>query len=310
MTTSINHLNMPLPELPLEAWQDTLATLHMWTQVVGKVRLELTPMINHWWQVPFYLTSRGMTTSPIPYRNKTFDIDFDFIDHALYIRTSEGQQRILGLLPRTVADFYHEFMSTLHEFDIDVSIWPVPVEIPNPIPFREDVQHASYNHFYVHRWWQAMCFADQIMKAFRGNFIGKSSPVHFFWGGFDLAVTRFSSRRAPVRYDWSPALERIMREAYSHEVSSVGFWPGGGDVAGAAFYCYHTPEPAGFRMAAIEPAQAFYDEKLGEYLLMYDDVRQSANPAQMVMDFFQSTYDAGATLAGWDRESLERNQTL
>lgn len=306
MTSLIENLNKPLPELPLQAWQDTLATLHMWTQIVGKVRLELTPMVNHWWQVPFYLTSRGITTSPIPYQGLTFDIDFDFIDHALYIRTSEGHQRVIGLVPRTVADFYKVFMSTLHEFNIDVEIWPMPVEIPNPIPFQEDVQHATYNAEHAHSWWQIMLFASQVMEAFRGEFIGKSSPVHFFWGGFDLAVTRFSGRTAPVRTDWPPGLEHIMREAYSHEVNSAGLWPGGNGIQGAAFYCYHTPEPAGFRTAAIQPDEAFYDESLGEYLLMYDDVRKSANPAQTLLSFFQSTYAAGASLADWDRSALER----
>ena len=302
----IDNLNMSLPELPLDTWQDTQATLHMWMQIVGKVRLKLTPMVNHWWQVPFYLTSRGMTTSPIPYRNLTFDIDFDFIDHALFIRTSEGHQRVVGLLPRTVADFYKEFMSTLHEFGIHVDIWSMPVEIPNPIPFEEDVLHASYDAEAVHRWWRIMLFADQVMKAFRGNFMGKVSPVHFFWGGFDLAVTRFSGRPAPTRHDWPPGLESIMQEAYSHEVNSAGLWPGGNGVPGAAFYCYHTPEPEAFRTASIQPAQAYYDTNLGEYLLLYDDVRKADNPAQTLLSFFQSTYAAGASLAHWDRAALER----
>lgn len=306
MTESTDDLNLPLPELPIDAWQDTQTTLHMWMQIVGKVRLALTPMVNHWWQVPFYLTARGMTTSPIPYRGMTFDVDFDFIDHALYIRTSEGQQRVLGLLPRSVADFYNEFMDALHALDIQVTIWSMPVEVPNPIPFESDVQHASYDEDSIGRWWQITRFGDQVLKRFRGDFIGKVSPVHFFWGGFDMAVTRFSGRRAPVRTDWPPGLGKVMREAYSHEVNSAGLWPGGGSVPCCAFYCYHTPEPQGFRTAAIQPAEAYYDTTLGEYLLLCDDVRKSENPAQTVLTFLRSTYDAGATLAHWDRAALER----
>ncbi len=294
------------PELPLEEWQDTYKTLHMWMQVVGKVRLELTPYVNHSWDIPFYLTSRGLTTSPIPYHERTFDIDFDFFDHKLLINTSDGTRRTVDLYPRSVADFYAEVMSALKALGIDVEIWTMPVEIPDPIRFTEDHEHASYDAEYVSRWWQALLQTDRVLKQFRGRFIGKCSPVHFFWGAFDLAVTRFSGRRAPQRSD----PYEFMREAYSHEVNSAGFWPGSGPIRGAAFYCYHTPEPAGFAEAAIRPETAFYSQDFGEYILMYDDVRTSSTPDAMLLDFFQTTYEAGATLARWDRANLERDGSV
>lgn len=293
-----------LPELPIAAWEDTKTTLHMWMQIVGKVRLALSPQVNHWWEAPFYLTARGLTTSPIPYDAGVFEVDFDFIDHSLIIRTSAGATRAFALRPQSVAEFYREFLETLHALAIDVNIWPVPVEIPDPIPFEDDTLHASYDAEYANRFWRALLWADCGMKQFRGRFIGKHSPVHFFWGSFDLASTRFSGRRAPVR-QWPPGLGRIMREAYSHEVSSVGFWPGGAGYE-AAFYAYHTPEPAGYRTAAVQPSAAYFDANMGEYLLPYAAVRASATPDANLLAFLQSTYEAGATLAGWDRAELER----
>lgn len=292
-----------LPEMPYEAWKETASTLHMWMQIVGKVRLELTPYINQWWQVPFYLTARGMTTSPIPYGDGVFQIDFDFIDHRLIIATSQGAIHSLTLRPQSVAKFYVEFMSRLRAMGIDVKIWEMPVEIPNPIPFEQDTQHAAYDADYVQRWWRVLVFSDRVLKAFRGRFIGKNSPVHFFWGSMDIATTRFSGRTAPER-QWPPELAKIMREAYSHEVSSVGFWAGSAGQD-AAFYAYHTPEPTGYREAKVQPAAASYNTQLGEYILPYEAVRQSNTPEEDVLAFLQSTYEAGANLAGWDRAALE-----
>lgn len=289
------------PPLPLSEWQDTYATLHMWTQVVGKVRLALSPHFNHWWEAPLYVNARGLTTSPIPWQQETFEVQFDFIDHKLDIVTRWGQSRTMRLTPRSVAEFYAEFMDKLRSLGIDVKIWPMPVEIPNPIRFDQDRVHAAYDPEYAHRFWRVLVTADTILKEFRARFIGKGSPVHFFWGSFDLAVSRFSGRRAPPR----PGADSITREAYSHEVSSAGFWPGGGDVPGAAFYAYHVPEPAGFAQSRVRPEKAFYQPKLHEFLLMYDDVRASGSPREYLLDFLQSAYEAGATLAGWDRAALE-----
>lgn len=289
------------PELRLEAWKDTYATLHMWTQIVGKVRLALSPRINHWWEVPLYVNAVGLTTSPIPYKQKVFEIQFNFLEHSLTIAICDGQQRVLQLRPQSVAAFYAEFMSALHSLDIDVHIWPMPVEIPNPIRFDRDTQHASYDPEYAQRFWRILTLVDPVFKEFRGRFVGKHSPIHFFWGSFDLASTRFSGRRAPERKDADP----ISREAYSHEVISAGFWPGGGDVKGAAFYAYGAPEPAGFKTAQVRPEKAFYSP-LGEFLLMYDDVRQSTAPEKLLMEFLQSTYEAGANLGNWPRAELER----
>jgi hypothetical protein len=290
------------PALPLDAWKDTYATLHMWTQIVGKVRLALTPLVNHWWNVPLYVDARGLTTSAIPYGNDTFEIRFDFIEHQLLLETNEGVLKNLPLAPRSVADFYRQFLALLNDAGIQVRIWKMPVEVPNPIPFDEDTVHASYDPEYALRFWRILVSVEHVLTEFRSRFIGKSSPVHFFWGSFDLAVTRFSGRRAPER----PGADRITREAYSHEASSVGFWPGGGDVSGAAFYSYMAPEPAGFRETKVQPGAAFYDQKLGEFLLRYDDVRKAASPSAALLDFCQSTYEAGANLAHWDRASLER----
>ncbi|HEU0050176.1 MAG TPA: DUF5996 family protein [Nitrososphaera sp.] len=290
------------PALPLAKWSDTYHTLHMWTQIVGKVRLTLSPHINHWWEVPLYVSARGLNTSPIPYGNSIFEVEFDFLDHHLTIKTNTGELKRIGLYPRSVADFYEEFMRTLSSLGFEVKIWHVPVEIPDPIPFDQDQQHASYDPMYANAFWRVLIQVDEVLKEFRGKFIGKSSPVHFFWGSFDMAVTRFSGRRAPER----PGADSITREAYSHEVISAGFWPGGGDVNGAAFYAYAAPEPEGFSKSLVKPSEAFYHSRLKEFLLMYDDVRTADFPRARLMDFLQSTYEAGANLSKWDRPSLER----
>ncbi len=291
----------PWPKLPLAEWHDTYATLHMWTQIVGKVRLALSPHFNHWWEVPFYVTARGLTTSPIPIGSDIFEVQYDFIDHHLDITTSRNQTDRMELVPRTVAEFYYDFMTRLAKLGIDVKIWPMPVEIPKPIRFDQDHVHASYDREYVHRFWRILVTADTIFKEFRAGFIGKDSPVHFFWGSFDLAVTRFSGRPAPER----PSADPITREAYSHEVSSAGWWPGGGPVNDAAFYSYVVPEPPAFPQAPIRPGLAFYSDKFHEFLLLYEDVRSSASPKDTLLDFLHSTYDSAATLGHWDRQSLE-----
>ena len=290
------------PELPLEAWQDTYATLHMWSQIVGKVRLALSPRINQWWEVALYVNARGLTTSPIPYNGRNFDVQFDFIDHKLIIQTSWGTSKTLALKARSVADFYAEFMAALRSVGIEVKIWTMPVEVPNPVRFTSDTQHASYDPEYAHRFWEILVLCDDIFKEFRVGFIGKNSPVHFFWGSFDFCVTRFSGRRAPERV----GADAVTREAYSHEVISAGFWPGGGDVNGAAFYAYAAPEPSGFAEERVQPAAAFYHPQMKEFLLMYDDVRRAASPREALLSFLQSTYDAGANLAHWNRKELER----
>ncbi len=302
MKSSADSPNQPWPELPLEKWQSTYDTLHMWTQIVGKVRLALSPLINHWWEVAFYVNARGLTTSAIPYGDDIFEVQFDFIDHQLTIQTSRGSTKSIPLKAQTVADFYSDFMSALHSLGIEVKIWTVPVEVPNPIRFETDTQHASYDPEYAHRFWRILTLCDTIFKEFRSHFIGKDSPVHFFWGSFDLCVTRFSGRRAPERVGADP----ITREAYSHEVISAGFWPGGGEVKGPAFYAYAAPEPPGFSEQKVKPAAAFYHPQMKEFLLMYDDVRQADSPRDALLDFLQSTYEAGADLAHWDRKELER----
>src|SRR5271167_2798957 len=290
------------PELPLAAWQDTYATLHMWTQIVGKVRLALTPNINHWWGVPFYVNALGLTTSAIPYGGGNFDVQFDFIHHQLVIRTCNDAILALTLAPRSVADFHREFMGALASLGIAVKIWKMPVEIPNPIPLDQDTKHASYDPEYANRFWRILVSCEAVFKEFRAGFIGKASPVHFFWGSFDLAATRFSGRRAPERV----GADSITREAYSHEVISAGFWPGGGDVKGAAFYAYAAPEPAGFAQSPVRPAEAFYHPQLKEFILIYDDVRCAASPREVLLSFLRSTYNAGADLAKWNRKELER----
>jgi hypothetical protein len=303
MNPSLTHADRDRwPELPLEAWQDTYQTLHMWSQIVGKVRLALSPKVNHWWEVPLYVNAVGLTTSAIPYAGGIFEIQFDLINHTLLIQTSHGMSKTLALAPRSVASFYREFMSALESLGIRVKIWKMPVEIPNPIAFDQDTQHASYDAEYANRFWRILVCCDAIFKDFRSAFVGKASPIHFFWGSFDLAATRFSGRRAPER----DGVDSITREAYSHEVISAGFWPGGGDVKGAAFYVYAAPEPAGFAEHPVSPAKAFYHPELKEFLLMYDAVRQSASPRGTLLEFLQSTYDAGADLGKWNRRELEK----
>jgi Family of unknown function (DUF5996) len=301
-----NDISSAWPAIRLEEWKDTRATLHMWTQIVGKIRLELTPRVNHWWNVPLYVSSRGLTTSIIPYGYRAFEMEFDFIDHKLLIRTTDPRSTSVALAPRTVADFYNETMAALRSVGIEVQIWKMPVEVPDPIPFDEDTQHASYDSEYAHRLWRMLLSVDEVFKAFRSRFVGKSSPVHFFWGSFDLAVTRFSGRGAPERNDPDPVLRKIMREAYSHEVISAGWWPGGGEVNDAAFYCYAAPAQPNFESQVVRPDKAFYHSGLGEYLLMYDDVRLATSPRDALLDFLQSTYEAGAATGHWDRQALEK----
>ena len=299
----------PWPSLPLNEWKDTAATLHMWTQIIGKIRLSQTPWINHSWHVTLYVTSRGLTTSPIPYGLKTFQIDFDFIDHKLVIETSDGNVRLLDLRPRTVADFYSQVMSSLKSLGIDVAIHTTPNEIPDPIPFEEDHKNASYDADYANRFWRVLVQTDRIFKEFRARFIGKCSPVHFFWGSFDLAVTRFSGRTAPPHPGGVPHMPDVVaREAYSHEVSSCGFWPGGGAIDYPAYYAYAYPTPEGFKDYKIKPKGAFYSNDLGEFLLPYDEVRASDDPDAALLGFLQSTYEAAADLAKWDRAALEREK--
>jgi hypothetical protein len=290
------------PALKLDEWKDTCATLHMWTQIVGKVRLALSPLINHWWEVPLYVSARGLTTSPIPYDGGILEVEFDFQQHVLTIQTSSGSARSLQLRPQSVADFYKEFMAALQALGITAKIWPVPVEVPNPIPFEKDFEHAAYNAEHANRFWRILVSADTVFKEFRSRFIGKDSPVHFFWGSFDLCVTRFSGRRAPER----AGADAVTREAYSHEVISAGFWPGSGEIKDAAFYVYAAPEPPGFGQSTIRPANAFYHSQMHEFFLMYEDVRQSASPRETLLEFLQSTYEAGAELGKWDRAALER----
>ena len=302
------------PALPLEEWQDTYATLHMWTQIIGKIRLAQTPLINHWWNVPLYVTARGLTTSAMPYKDRTFQIDFDFVDHQLLIQCHDGATEALALAPRSVADFYREVMRTLSGLGIPVKIWPMPVEVPDPIPFDQDHQNASYDAEYANRCWRILMLTERVFTAFRSRFIGKCSPVHFFWGSFDLAVTRFSGRRAPER----EGADAITREAYSHEVISHGFWPGtrtsgpaerdnsAGTINAPAFYSYTAPEPAGLSGEPIRPKQAFYSATMKESFLLYDEVRNADSPEDALMEFLESTYAAGANLAKWDRAALER----
>jgi hypothetical protein len=273
----------------------------MWTQIVGKVRMALTPLVNHWWNVPLYVNAQGLTTSAIPYRASAFEIEFDFIKHQLVLRMAEGGEYQLALEPIPVAEFYRRFLSMLRTAGIEVKIWNMPVEIPNPIPFDEDVTHAAYDRDAVQRFWQILLSVQTVLNEFRSRFIGKCSPVHFFWGSFDLAVTRFSGRRAPER----PGADAITREAYSHEVSSVGFWPGAG-LGDPAFYSYAAPEPEGFSTAAVRPPAARYDPNLKEFIVMYNDIRNAPSPSSALLDFCQSTYDAEAAVARWDRHALER----
>ena len=290
------------PALPLQEWSATRDTLHMATQIAGKIRLALSPYENHWWHSTLYVAARGLTTSPIPYRGGLFEMRFDFIDHNLVIETSEGPIRRVPLSARPVAAFYRDTMAALASLGVQVKIHRLPTEVPTPIPFDQDETHAAYDPEYVVRFWRVLMSVATVLREFSGRFLGKSSPVHFFWGSFDLAVTRFSGRRAPER----PGADAVTREAYSHEVSSAGFWTGGSGVEGPAFYSYAAPEPPGFAQAPLRPGGAFYSSQLSEFLLMYDDVRTAESPRAALLDFLQTTYEAGANLAHWDRDSLER----
>src|SRR3982074_2760679 len=297
---------MPWPELPTAAWRATYETLHLWTQIVGKIRLARAPWLNHSWHVVLYVTARGLTTSPIPDGTRTFQIDFDFIDHELRISTSDGTRRQFAPAGKSVAGFYAATMAALAELGIHVTIDEMPNELPDPIRFSQDNLHASYDPDAVRRFFQILFNADAVFKQFRTGFLGKASPVHFFWGRFDLAVTRFSGRRAPRHPGGVPHLpDEVAWEAYSHEVSSAGFWPGSGAIDYPAFYCYAYPEPAGFRTTKGRPGAAFFSEALGEFILPYDAVRTAANPDQALLEFLQSTYEAAANAAKWDRDALE-----
>jgi hypothetical protein len=297
------------PRLPLEDWRATYETLHRWLQIVGKTRLALTPMQNHWWQTPLYVTARGLGTSPIPYRDVEFEIEFDFLDHMLVARTSDGAIRTLPLQAQSVADFYLEYRSLLRSLDIEARIWPVPVEIADATPFADDDVHAAYDPDAAQRCWRVLLQADRVLKAFRGRFLGKCSPVHFWWGSFDLACTRFSGRPAPRHPGGVPNCpDYVMVEAYSHECSSAGWWPGtpGSPVAEPAFYAYVYPEPRGAPEASIGPSGAHYHTGMHEWILPYDVVRESADPDASLLEFLESTYVAAAGLGGWDRAALER----
>jgi hypothetical protein len=299
------------PRLDFADWSDTCATLHLWTQVVGKIRLALAPMLNHWWQVTLYVTARGLTTSAMPYGQRRLQIDFDFIDHQLVLRTSDGRAERIALAPMTVADFYSEVMGRLRALGVDIHIWTMPSEIEGAIPFERDREHAAYDADAAQRFWRQLVQADRVLHTFRSPFLGKCSPVHFFWGSFDLAVTRFSGRTAPPMTRGAPHVGAwVMREAYSHEVSSCGFWPGNGGFGRAAFYSYAYPEPAGFAQGPARPQAAYYDETLKQFILPYDAVRTAKNPDQAVLDFLQTTYEACANRAGWDRPALERTQPV
>lgn len=295
------------PALDYRAWQETYATLHMWTQIVGKIRLISMPWTNHSWHVALYPTARGLTTSRMPHGGRTFQIDFDFVEHRLLVQESGGASAAIALRPRTVADFYEELFATLAALGLDVSIHATPNEMADAIAFERDTVHASYDAEYANRFWRALLQADRVFNAFRARFIGKCSPVHFFWGAFDLAVTRFSGRPAPPHPAGVPHCpDWVMREAYSHEVSSCGFWPGGEAFPEPVFYSYAYPEPAGFDMAPIRPDQALYHGALREFILPYQAVREAQSPDTMLLDFLQSSYEAAADLGRWDRAALER----
>jgi hypothetical protein len=295
------------PALPLEEWQDTYATLHLWTQIVGKVKLARTPKLNHWWNVTFQVTSRGLSTGLMNHGTRAFQIDFDLLDHALVITTAGGARRTVELGSLSVADFFHRVMDALRELDLEVSIYATPVELPEVIPFAEDHLHRTYEPEHAARFWRVLVQSQRVLGAFRAGFIGKASPVHFFWGACDLAVTRFSGRPAPEHPGGVPNCPVwVMAEAYSHEVSSCGFWPGGMGME-AAFYAYAYPEPAGFRDYPLDIPAAHYDPDLGEFVLPYEEMRRADDPDATLLRFLQTTYEAAANLAGWDRAALERN---
>jgi hypothetical protein len=303
MTAIMNRVEA-WPELPLAAWQPTCETLHLWTQIVGKVRLAKSPWLNHGWQVTLYVDARGLTTSLVAYEHGQFEIHFDFVEHILDIRTTGGTSARIPLRPQTVAEFHDEVMGALHGLGITVAITDLPCEIAGAIPFTRDDEHASYDKTYANRFWRVLLQVDRVFKQFRTGFLGKSSPVHFFWGSFDLAVTRFNGKRAPAR----EGADSITREAYSHEVISAGFWPGSGPVTDAAFYAYAAPSPEGLSSAKVRPDAAHWDAQLGEFILMYDAVRNAPSPRAALMEFLESTYEAAASLASWNREELERKR--
>lgn len=295
------------PSLSYPEWQDTYATLHLWTQVVGKIQLALAPQVNHWWHSALHITPRGLTTASLPYGTRIFEIRFDFVAHQLCIETSDGITRTIPLAPRSVADFYEALMTTLASMGIEVRIWTTPQEVAEPVPFDQDHAHAAYDPEYAQRFWQVLVQADRVMRRFRTGFLGKSSPVHFFWGSFDLAVTRFSGRVAPEHPGGVPNMaDWVTREAYSHEVSSCGFWPGNASVE-PVFYAYAYPIPEGFKDYPVQPEEAFYSSQMGEFVLPYEVVRQAEDPDAVLLAFLQSTYDAAANLARWNRAALERD---
>jgi hypothetical protein len=309
VTTQTASQSETWPSLPLEAWSDTCATLHMWFQIVGKVKLSQCDWVNHSWHTTLSVSARGLSTLPIPYGDRTFQIDFDFISHQLTVQSSDGRAGRVGLEPQSVAAFYRRVMDEMHKLDIHVRIYPKPNEVADPIRFDQDEVHRAYDPEYANRFWRVLVQADRVFKTFRARFIGKCSPVHFFWGGPDLAVTRFSGRRAPRHPGGIPNLpDWITREAYSHEVSSCGFWPGGGPIPYPVFYSYAYPEPPGFAAAPVKPQAAFYSPDFREFILPYDVVRQAESPDAVLLDFLQTTYDAAADLAAWDRPSLERDR--
>ena len=290
------------PELAWSAWSETADTLHMWTQIVGKTRLALTPLQNHWWNVPLYVTARGLGTSAMAYGDDVLDIEFDFVEHELRLRLGSGKGEAIALGPRSVAEFYREYRGCLDALGVTVKIWPMPVEVQTPIRFDLDTQHHAYDPEYAHRFWQVLVGAEKVFRAWAPGFVGKVSPVHFFWGSFDLAVTRFSGRVAPVR----EGTDSIEREAYSHEVISAGFWPGNGGYGAAAFYCYAAPVPEGLAEKRISPPSAGWDKTLGEYIFKYNDARVQASPEKALLEFIESAYSAAADAAKWDRKLLER----
>jgi hypothetical protein len=291
------------PDLPWGEWEATANTLHMWTQIVGKTRLALTPLQNHWWNVPLYVTARGLGTSAMAYGDDVLDIEFDFVAHELHLRLGSGAVRLMKLEAKTVAEFYREYLDCLTGLGISVKIDPMPCELAKPIRFDLDTEHKSYDPEDAHRFWQVLVLAEKVFRRFGTGFLGKVSPVHFFWGSFDLAVTRFSGRPAPPR----PGADAIQREAYSHEVISAGFWPGNGGYGAAAFYCYAAPVPPGLAEAKIQPAGAAWDKALGEFLFKYDEVRREPSPEEALSVFLQSSYAAAADAAKWDRAALERS---
>jgi hypothetical protein len=294
---------MHWPALPWGEWADTANTLHMWTQIVGKTRLALTPLQNHWWNVPLYVTAHGLGTAAMEYGDDVLDIEFDFVAHVLHLRLGSGVDKSMKLRPQTVADFYKEYMECLAALGVSVEIWPMPVEVANPIRFDLDTEHKSYDPEYTHRFWQVLVHVEKVFRAWGTGFLGKVSPVHFFWGSFDMAVTRFSGRPAPPR----PGADSIQREAYSHEVISAGFWPGNGGYGAAAFYCYAAPVPEGLAEVKVRPDAAGWDKALGEFIFKYDVLLAQASPETALMEFLESAYAAAADAAKWDRATLERH---